>query len=708
MYPTVPGGDSGELIVAGCTAGLAHPPGYPLFTMLAILFHNIPFGSPAWRVNLLSVFLSTGCAWFQFHSVVLWEESLSKDRGGKGGRRMWEWTVSVWAGVLTSLLMAFCPLLWMYSIQAEVFAMNNFFVSLFLYLTVRFYIFRETRIAFLGSLAIGLGLSNQHSLIFYALPLVLFVFITGFSVLCSPKNLLILVASGLVGLSPYVYLPLAGRQAAFGAWGELDTVDGFLTHFLRKEYGTFRLYSGNENSKIGEQLWEALFLYVKNFTFESTLVIGPFFFAVGLSRVVVDCFSSRRLNTAGFAFTCSFIFYMVVFHCLSNLPLDQPLYFGVHMRFWMQGHIIAFMLLGVGAAKIWRFVGSMRNVAAAITTIALCGLQVGLHYRAMDQSQNRFVYRYGLMHIENLPKNAILIVKGDVITNSIRYLQRCEGFRPDVQHLDQSMMTYEWFVKKQARHFRHIKFPNEVYNPYKPNGYSMATFLQKNAMNPKYPAFLCGGWYHDEIPAEMGGGIPGFRTWNVGPCERIRPASEVVSVSTWIKEAANMTPNFEPPPEDKYPEGTWEYVTNVDYWAAKHKIPYSLLMWAIENKDNSDALVESKRMYDELLKIHPKPPDFLYKNAGIVYGRLREPGNHCKMIKCFSLFLLNTLEVPSQTKDILKIIKDYVNFDKQMKQSKAKSDCEEDVASVARRAYMFYKGKNPKKKKAKDLNSASL
>ena len=29
-------------------------------------------------------------------------------------------------------------------------------------------------------------------------------------------------------------------------------------------------------------------------------------------------------------------------------------------------------------------------------------------------------------------------------------LQRCEGMRPDVQHLDQSMMTYEWFKKKQV------------------------------------------------------------------------------------------------------------------------------------------------------------------------------------------------------------------------------------------------------------------
>ena len=52
MYRSVPGGDSGELIVAGCTGGVAHPPGYPLFTMLAILFHALPLGAltPAHRV----------------------------------------------------------------------------------------------------------------------------------------------------------------------------------------------------------------------------------------------------------------------------------------------------------------------------------------------------------------------------------------------------------------------------------------------------------------------------------------------------------------------------------------------------------------------------------------------------------------------------------------------------------------------------------
>jgi len=33
QFPTVPGGDSGELIVASCSLGIPHPPGYPLHTV---------------------------------------------------------------------------------------------------------------------------------------------------------------------------------------------------------------------------------------------------------------------------------------------------------------------------------------------------------------------------------------------------------------------------------------------------------------------------------------------------------------------------------------------------------------------------------------------------------------------------------------------------------------------------------------------------
>lgn len=68
VCPTVPFGDGGELIAAAACLGVAHPPGYPLYTLLGWLALQLPLGEPALRMNLLSALcaaLTCGCmAWF--------------------------------------------------------------------------------------------------------------------------------------------------------------------------------------------------------------------------------------------------------------------------------------------------------------------------------------------------------------------------------------------------------------------------------------------------------------------------------------------------------------------------------------------------------------------------------------------------------------------------------------------------------------------
>ena len=56
--------DSGMFIMSCFFAGISHPPGYALHTMLGKLFTLIPAGSIAFRVNLLSAFFGalTCCA----------------------------------------------------------------------------------------------------------------------------------------------------------------------------------------------------------------------------------------------------------------------------------------------------------------------------------------------------------------------------------------------------------------------------------------------------------------------------------------------------------------------------------------------------------------------------------------------------------------------------------------------------------------------
>src|SRR5213595_3456248 len=63
LAPTVTLTDSGELIVVARGLGIAHPPGVPLWIILAHLASLMPFGNIAVRINFSSaLFASLACA----------------------------------------------------------------------------------------------------------------------------------------------------------------------------------------------------------------------------------------------------------------------------------------------------------------------------------------------------------------------------------------------------------------------------------------------------------------------------------------------------------------------------------------------------------------------------------------------------------------------------------------------------------------------
>jgi hypothetical protein len=67
LAPTVTFWDAGELIAAAKTLGIPHPPGTPLFVMIAHVWAMLfPLGEYAVRTNLLSAFLSAAGAGFFF------------------------------------------------------------------------------------------------------------------------------------------------------------------------------------------------------------------------------------------------------------------------------------------------------------------------------------------------------------------------------------------------------------------------------------------------------------------------------------------------------------------------------------------------------------------------------------------------------------------------------------------------------------------
>eukprot|EP00741_Cyanophora_paradoxa_P014061 tig00020734_g13573.t1 len=252
LYPSVPGGDSGELILSACRLGIAHPPGYPTFVMLGRLFIELfrPFGSVAWRMNLMSAVLGASSSAGLLAAAATWTQNHP-------------------AALLGALMWAFSPLAWLYSTQAEVFALNNAIVSVFLYFFIRYLKYRERWVAYAGAFTFGVGGTNQHTIVLFGIPMALCVLWAGRRDLWNFPALLRFGLLFAGGMAPYAYMPFGSWHAPEGSWGDITTPAGFVRHFLRSEYGTFRLANMDEKSNLGAVL-ERLALYARNLAPQAT------------------------------------------------------------------------------------------------------------------------------------------------------------------------------------------------------------------------------------------------------------------------------------------------------------------------------------------------------------------------------------------------------------------------------------------------------
>ncbi|OQA05657.1 MAG: hypothetical protein BWY66_02344 [bacterium ADurb.Bin374] len=127
-----------ELVCAALTLDVPHSPGYPLFTRLAsAAIGLVPWGDPAWRVNLLSAVLGAAAAG-------AWAAWLA----GWGIRRSIAACAGIWLLVV--------PTFWEQATSSEVYTLECFILASFMLVAQSA---REGRVGFGKSLAAGLLLA---------------------------------------------------------------------------------------------------------------------------------------------------------------------------------------------------------------------------------------------------------------------------------------------------------------------------------------------------------------------------------------------------------------------------------------------------------------------------------------------------------------------------------------------------------------------
>uniref|UniRef100_H2MNF3 Transmembrane protein 260 n=1 Tax=Oryzias latipes TaxID=8090 RepID=H2MNF3_ORYLA len=551
------------LYVPGVQRTVAHPPGYPIFTLLAHLGVRLLPLSPAHSVNLMNSLLGAAASGFLCLTVCRLV--------GPGP-----------GAVLAGGLFAVSKLSWQWSMVAEVFTLNNLFVGLLFYLTVSFHCAQTPRqrwkTAQWGALCCGLGLCNQHTLVLYVLGIIPWVIYRLHSLKeLSLNGLVYLGLCFLAGFLPYIYLPISSYlNTARWSWGDQTTMSGLLTHLLRTEYGTFSL------------------------VLKKSQILDYF-------RL---CFC-RACRPISWLLAAMLLIYSLFFAWRANLDISRPLLLGVVERFWLQSNAAVCVLAGIGLSRAQTVLQRRVGYERLWRTVS---------WGECDQRNNTVIERFGRELLASVPKDSLILTRGDLPGNSMRYLHYCEGVRPDVRLVDQEMMTYPWYVAKLSAHLPGVHFPGHWWDPVQhedKNTFSLEQFLSHNTKD----VFACIGLPDGDLTWEHS-----FARWPFGVCDYLVPVHRAFHPEQWAQRTRTIYKWREP--HNSFHPASWERVANEEMWQARMKTAFFLfdLAESMEGEARARLFELSYTLYREIVDVHSSYPPNWDKNLALACERLLRSG----------------------------------------------------------------------------------
>ena len=433
--------DDGLFLMAGAHLGVAHPPGYPLYTLIVYLFTQLPFGSVAFLGHLSSAVLGA----FACGCVYVCARLLG---------------ASPIPALAAIGLFAASEHFWSQAIIAEVYTLNAlFFFGLYVLLLYGIRQPHRTGIWIAAAVTYGLSLANHWPLMVLSTPgLMILVFPAWRTVY---RKLLLLLGVSLPSAAlPYMWMVWRShRDLLISFYGSIDTLKEFWYYFSREGYaGVDVSPSAGWNDQLGFMQWLG-----NEFLWQLTL--PGFAFAVfGL----IVLFRRRQIAQAGSGLLV-FLGNSIVLIALLGFDFD---FYGVAV-------FRPYSLLCYGIAALWLSIGlqvvldylaerlSSKSVhgpefkigLALLVGAAMVVWSVHEHWRANNRADSDFAEHYAAMVLDLLPENAILFVSGDSDSFPIGYYQYIENRRPDV-----ALYSFQGLVygKRLYDHLLPIKKKKEI------------------------------------------------------------------------------------------------------------------------------------------------------------------------------------------------------------------------------------------------------
>lgn len=398
LHPAFHPDDSPEITAAMSGLGIAHPPGYPLPTLLGRLASLGLPGAPAFATNALAALGSA--------LAVVLALCLLRPRG--------PWLLVAALGLAT------LPQLWF---QGQSSKGGLYTLNICLTLGAWLAMQSPRRLA-LGWLLIGLGLANHYMSLALFLPGLAYLSWTARPGLKAQAKLW---AFAIPGLALYLYLPIRASFEPAMNWGDPQTWDRFWDVILR------RMYAGAES---GQDLDNALHLG-RHFL---SLWSGQWHW-VGLALLglgIAPLWKQQRVLLLTLAL------HLGVVLAYNHPPKHAP---WVINAFFLPTFVLgaALLLQGAQRAQAW-----LPQNAAPWLPWALAALFVGLtpqRFARNDYSQDHLLRDYakdlGLIPV----RHGILLAAGGNDAFPVWYQQQLLGQRRDLLLIDVPLIG-DWYLEQ--------------------------------------------------------------------------------------------------------------------------------------------------------------------------------------------------------------------------------------------------------------------
>ena len=326
--------DAPEFAVATHTLGIAHPAGFPTFSLLTKVFTLIPLGSIPFRITLAESFFQVLTLYLLFRIII----ALTNKNEGESD--IYE-RASCMAAGLVAIGLGLTPVMWSNATGIEVYGLNLLFISLILACAVKWIKTARDHWLYVGGLIYGFSAGNHATVSFFLPGLLLLVLIHARQ--HRLRHLLYLSFYFLVGFSVYLYLPIRANAGAGFDFGYPINWERFLSHITdRKDAGTHF-----DAAHTGTLFW----FYVSNFIRKT---VPTAFWFPGLPLATIGILRTWRRYWALVPAAALIVFVNVVFFIKWNDPV-------AFLPTWL----LIFLFVGVGLAALFQklplaFLGSSR------------------------------------------------------------------------------------------------------------------------------------------------------------------------------------------------------------------------------------------------------------------------------------------------------------------------------------------------------------